>query len=154
MLTGELRAEVLALADQAPTRRAACIDALKAVQARCRFVDDEALAETAALLEMPAAELDEVATFYNLIFRRPVGETVLLICNSITCWMLGAEEISAHVCSRLGIQPGGTSADGRFTLLPIVCLGHCDHAPAMLAGERLYGDVTVERLDALLEKQE
>jgi NADH-quinone oxidoreductase subunit E len=154
MLTADLRAEIAALAAHAPTRRAACIDALKSVQARLRYVDDAALAETAALLDMPPAELDEVATFYNLIFRRPVGETVLLLCNSITCWMLGAEERSAHICARLGIKPGGTSADGRFTLLPIVCLGHCDHAPAMLAGETLIGDVTMAQLDALLEKQE
>jgi len=154
MLSAELRAQILGLAEHAPTRRAACIDALKLVQARQRYVDDDALAETARLLEMSAAELDEVATFYNLIFRRPVAETVLLTCNSITCWMLGADELSAHVCARLGIVPGGTSADGRFTLLPIVCLGHCDHAPAMLAGETLYGDVTMAGLDAILEIQQ
>jgi len=154
MLTAELRTEISALAAHAPTSRAACIDALKLVQARLRYVDDAALAETARLLDMSAAELDEVATFYNLIFRRPVGKTVLLLCNSITCWMLGADKLSAHVCARLGIKPGGTSADGRFTLLPIVCLGHCDHAPALLAGETLHGDVTMAGLDAMISVQE
>jgi NADH-quinone oxidoreductase subunit E len=109
------------------------------------------LAEIAALLGMSTAELDEVATFYNLIFRRPVGEKVVLLCDSITCWMLGRDALAVHITGTLGIKPGETTADGKFTLLPIVCLGHCDHAPALLLDGELHGDVTPAALDAMLQ---
>jgi NADH-quinone oxidoreductase subunit E len=154
MSTGELSAaERAAIGDmiaQVPEPRAACTDALRYVQEQRGYIDDDRLGEIAALLGMSAAELDEVATFYNLIFRRPVGETVLFLCNSITCWMLGQPELAAHLHRRLGIRPGETTADGRLTLLPIVCLGHCDHAPAMLLGTALHGDLDREKLDDLL----
>jgi NADH-quinone oxidoreductase subunit E len=133
-----------------PMKRAACIDALKYVQAMRRYISDDVLAEIAKLLEMSNAELDEVATFYNLIFRRPVGETVILLCDSITCWMLGHDRIATHIGKRLDIKPGETSKDGKYTLLPIVCLGHCDHAPAMMLGETLHGDLDELRVDELL----
>ncbi len=144
------RAAIAAMAAAQPTPHAACITALRHIQEQRRFISDDILAEIAGLLGMSTAELDEVATFYNLIFRRPVGETVIFLCNSITCWMLGQPALEAHLHKRLGIRPGETSADGKYTLLPIVCLGHCDHAPAMLAGETLHGDLTAAKLDALL----
>ena len=149
-LTAAERAGIAALAAREPMPRAACINALRNVQQRRRFISDAILAEIAEVLEMSIAELDEVATFYNLIFRRPVGEQVIFLCDSITCWMLGQPELSAHLCMRLGITPGETSADGKYTLLPIVCLGHCDHAPAMMVGETLHGDLDTEKLDKLL----
>jgi len=145
------RAAVADMVAQAATPRAACIDALKYVQARRRYVSDPALAELAGLLGMSTAELDEVATFYNLIFRRPVGETVILLCDSVSCWMLGRAHVAAGIAARLGIGPGETSADGRFTLLPIVCLGACDRAPVMMIGDVLHGNVDDARLDSLLE---
>jgi NADH-quinone oxidoreductase subunit E len=149
-LSAAERADILAHIAPAQERRAACTDVLRYVQARRRYIDDAMLGEIAGLLDMSTAELDEVATFYNLIFRRPVGETVLFLCNSVTCWMLGQPALQAHLQRRLGIAPGETTADGRLTLLPIVCLGHCDHAPAMLLGEALHGDLDGDRLDELL----
>jgi NADH-quinone oxidoreductase subunit E len=149
-LTTAERATITALIAHVPTPRAACTDVLRYVQSQRRFIDDQILHETATMLGMSAAELDEVATFYNLIFRRPVGEKVLFLCNGITCWMLGQPALQAHLQQRLGIKPGETTADGKITLLPIVCLGHCDHAPAMLLGDALHGDVDPEKLDALL----
>jgi NADH-quinone oxidoreductase subunit E len=138
------------LAEHGPVPRAACTDVLRYVQAQRRFITDALLGEIGVMLGMSTAELDEVATFYNLIFRRPVGETVLFLCDSIACWMLGQPELQAHLHRRLGIRPGETTADGRLTLLPIVCLGHCDHAPAMLLGTALHGDLDRDRLDELL----
>jgi NADH-quinone oxidoreductase subunit E len=149
-LTLEERQAIAEMAAHVPLARAACIDALNYVQARRRYIADNVLAEIAGLLGMSKAELDEVATFYNLIFRRPVGEKVILLCDSVTCWMLGQPALTAHLRARLRIQPGETTADGRYTLLPIVCLGHCDHAPAMLLGETLHGDLDPAKLDALL----
>ena len=96
--------------------------------------------------------MDGVATFYNLIFRKPVGRHVILICDSISCWILGYEGILDRLRSRLGIRVGETTPDSRFTLLPICCLGACDRAPAIMVDDDLYGDVTPDGLDEILEK--
>ena len=151
-LEAALRQEIASVAQQAETKRAAGLDALKLVQKRFGFVSDRHLAEVAALLEMTPAELDGVATFYNLIFRRPVGRHVILLCDSVACWMMGEPAARAQLHERLGIVPGETTEDGRFTLLPIVCLGHCDHAPAMMVDGDQHGDLDAGRLDAILDR--
>ena len=130
---------------------AASIEALKIVQKNRGWISDASLKAIAALLGMGAAELEGVATFYNLIYRRPVGETVIHYCNSASCWILGAEKVREHFCQRLGIELGETTADGKFTLLPIVCLGACDHAPVVMAGESTYLDVDEAQVDRILE---
>lgn len=135
-----------------PTRQAACIGALKIVQAERGWISDEALADVARALAMTPEELDAVATFYNMIFRQPVGRRKLLICDSVSCWVMGCEALFEHTGRRLGIRPGETTADGELTLLPIVCLGFCDHAPAVLIDGELVGEVTPEKLDALLRQ--
>lgn len=144
------RAAIDNLIAHAPEPRASCTDVLRYIQEQYGYVDDHRLQEVSRMLSMSAAELDEIATFYNLIFRRPVGERVLFLCNSITCWMLGQPKLQLHLQNRLGIQPGETTKDGQITLLPIVCLGHCDHAPAMLLGPTLHGDLDCKKLDQLL----
>jgi NADH-quinone oxidoreductase subunit E len=149
-LTEEEHAAIMALARSHETKRSACIEALKYVQTHYRWVSDRHLGEIASLLEMSRAELDGVATFYNLIFRRPVGEHIIFLCDSISCWIMGRDAICAHFQQRLGIDPGETTADGMYTLLPIVCLGHCDHAPAMLLDDALHGDVDIAQVDKLL----
>lgn len=147
-------AEIDAEIAHAPYRSAVAIDALKIVQSHRRWVSDESLEALAAYLEMPAAELEGIATFYNLIFRQPVGENVILVCNSVSCWIKGCEGIRAAISRQLGIEPEQTTADGRFTLLPITCLGACDKAPVMMVGEHKFEDVTVERIPAILEHGE
>ncbi len=151
-MTDEVRREVEVALANSPHRQAASIEALKIVQRHQGWVSDEALREVAALLEMTPAELDAVATFYNLIFRRPVGRHVILVCNSITCWIMGYEGVRAHLEERLGIGLGQTTADGRFTLLPVACLGTCDHAPALMVDDDLHVDLDPAKLDAILEK--
>ncbi|HJU15854.1 MAG TPA: NADH-quinone oxidoreductase subunit NuoE [Stellaceae bacterium] len=151
-LTPEEVRAVTELAGRYEDKRAASIEALKLVQRRRRWVSNGRLGEVARLLDMTPDELDSVATFYNLIFRRPVGRHVILLCDSVSCWILGQEELLAHCARRLGLVPGATTPDGRFTLLPTVCLGHCDHAPALMIGDDLHGDVDPARLDALLEE--
>ncbi len=140
---------IASLAAHGETARSACIEALKYVQSRHGWVNDEQLAAIAGLLGMSAADLDSVATFYNLIFREPVGQQVIFLCDSVSCWIMGRERVCAKLQQRLGISPGETTADGQYTLLPIVCLGHCDHAPAMLIGETLHGNVDAALLDSL-----
>jgi NADH-quinone oxidoreductase subunit E len=149
-LSREEAEAVAALAAAAHVPAGAAIDALKYVQARRGYVSDDSLAALAGALGMGVAALDEVATFYNLIFRQKVGRRVILLCDSVTCWMLGRDALQARIFARLGIRPGETTADGDFTLLPVVCLGACDRAPALMLGDELHGDVDAARLDALL----
>lgn len=150
MLSDEERHEIEAEVAIYAQKRAACIEALKVVQQHRGWVSDEALDEVAALLEMTPDELDGVATFYNLIFRKPVGRHVILICDSVSCWIMGYDNLRGHLRSRLGIDLGETTADGRFTLLPSVCLGACDRAPVMMVDDDLHLDLTPERIDQIL----
>ena len=154
MLTEEERREIEAELLRYPQKRAVCIEAMKIVQRRHGWVSDEALRDIAQILEMTPDELDSVATFYNLIFRRPVGRHVILVCDSVSCWILGYERLRERLSAHLGIDLGQTTSDGRFTLLPIVCLGTCDHAPALMIDNDLYRDLTPEQLDQILAKYE
>jgi NADH-quinone oxidoreductase subunit E len=101
---------------------------------------------------MSTADLDGVATFYNLIRRKPVARHVALICDSVSCWIMGYERLREALKDRLGIAFGETTPDERFTLLPIVCLGTCDHAPAMMIDDELYRDLDAAKLDDVLAR--
>jgi NADH-quinone oxidoreductase subunit E len=152
MLSEKEKKEIEAELEHYNHKRATCVDALKIVQRHRGWVSDESLRELAQYLEMTPDELDNVATFYNLIFREPVGKHVVLVCDSVTCWIMGYERLRQRLSQRLGIGPGETTADGRFTLLPIVCLGTCDHAPAMMIDNDLYRDIDPGKLDGILAK--
>jgi len=151
MLTAEERQEIEAELARYPTKEAVCIDAMKIVQRHRGWVSDESIQDIAELLEMSASDLDGVATFYNLIYRQPVGRHVVMLCNSVSCWIMGYERMRQHLTERLGIQFGETTPDGRFTLLPIVCLGTCDHAPAMMGDSDLHRDLDAAGIDEALE---
>jgi NADH-quinone oxidoreductase subunit E len=150
MLSPDERREIEEELAHYGTKRAACVEAMMVVQRHRGWVSDEALRDVAALLEMTAEELDSVATFYSLLFRKPVGRHVILACDSISCWVKGTEQVRAHLTGRLGIGWGETTPDGRFTLLPAVCLGACDRAPAMMIDEELFGNLDAEKIDAIL----
>jgi len=152
MLSTEEITEIEAEAEHYPEREAVCIDALKIVQRRRGWVSDESLRDIAVHLGMSPTDLDSVATFYNLIFRRPVGRHVIMVCDSVSCWIMGHEQIRKHLNDRLGVEFGGTTPDDRFTLLPIVCLGCCDHAPAMMVDADLHSDLDPQKIDTQLEK--
>ena len=140
--------------EQEETPRSACIAALKFVQERRGHVSDEALVYLAHKLDMTASDLESVATFYSLVFRKPVGEHVILLCDSVSCFILGHDAVLNHLNERLGINLGQTTADNRFTLLTIPCLGACDRAPAMMIDETLYGPLTPESIDEILNRYE
>jgi NADH-quinone oxidoreductase subunit E len=150
MLTVEERAEIEAKLADYPNTQAVCIEAMLIVQRHQGWVSDEKLRDLAALLRLSIEELDGVATFYNLIHRRPVGQHVALLCDSVSCWIMGSERIGNALCTRLGTPLGGTTSDGRFTLLPIVCLGACDHAPAMMIDGTLHEDLDEPKLEQIL----
>ena len=152
MLTAEEEKEINEEMRRYPNKQAVCIDAMLIVQRHRGWVSDEAIRDLAELLGMTTADLDGVATFYNLIRRKPVGRHVALICDSVSCWIMGCERVRDQLCTRLGTTLGGSTADGRFTLLPIVCLGACDRAPVMLIDGDLHVDLDERRIDQVLEK--
>jgi NADH-quinone oxidoreductase subunit E len=152
MLTIEEKHEIDQAIKVVPYKQAACIEALKVVQEHRRWISDESLKDIASYIQMSPEELDSVATFYNLIFRKPVGRHIILICDSITCYVMGHEKIAAHISEKLGIKYGETTSDNRFTLLPNPCLGTCDHAPAMMIDNDLYRDLSIAQLDDILNR--
>jgi NADH-quinone oxidoreductase subunit E len=154
VLTAAEIAEIDAEISHVPYRSAVAIDALKIVQAHRGWVSDESLRAIARHLDMSAEELDGVATFYNLIFRRPVGEQVILLCNSISCWIKGCEQLQQTITAQLGVELGQTTTDNRYTLLPVTCLGACDKAPVMMVGEELHENINEHTLQTLFDNGE
>jgi NADH-quinone oxidoreductase subunit E len=135
-----------------PHKSAAVIEALKIVQRQRSWISDDSVNAIAAYLQMSPAEVDSVATFYNLIFRKPVGRHVILVCDSISCYVMKYGDIYKALQEKLHIEFGETTSDQCFTLLPNCCLGCCDHAPALMIDNDLYKDLTVEMLERILKQ--
>ncbi len=152
MLTTETKNEILAELAHSETNRMACIESLKIAQRQSGWVSDEELCEVAQLLGLTPDEVDGVATFYNLIRRRPVGRHVILLCASVSCWVMGYAALRAGLAQTLGVEPGQTTPDGRFTVLENQCLGACDHAPVLMIDNDLYRDVDAEKLGDILAR--
>ncbi len=152
MLSPEETKEIESEFPRYATRQAVCLEALKIVQKHRGWVSDESLNDVAAILQMSADELDSVASFYNMIYRRPVGRHVIHVCDSVSCWIMGYDNLRQLLSERLGIGMGETTPDGRFTLLPVVCLGACDHAPAMMIDRETIGDLSAAKLNDVLAK--
>ena len=152
MLSDQEKQEITAELAHCEFKQSASIDALKIIQKHRGWVSDEAIRDVAAVLGMTADELDAVATFYSFVFRRPVGRHVILVCDSISCWVMGYNPLLDLLKTKLGIMFGETTRDDRFTLLPISCLGACDRAPAMMVDEELYGPINSEMMEGILDK--
>jgi NADH-quinone oxidoreductase subunit E len=132
--------------------RELAVDVMLTVQNYYGYASDEALEEAAGLLKMTPLELEELATFYDFIYREPVGRYVLHVCDGVVCWMNGYGSVLDHLSKKLGIGPGETTEDGLFTLLPTACIGYCDLSPAMLVNGRPYGPLTLEKIDEVLQR--
>ena len=152
MLPEALRESLAAQIAAIDHPRELAVDVMFALQNHYGYLSDEALEEGASLLRMTTLELEELATFYDFIYREPVGKFVIHVCDGVVCWMNGLQSVVDHLCRRLGIRPGETTEDGLFTLLPTACIGYCDLSPAVLINGRPYGPLTPEKIDDLLEK--
>ena len=150
MLTEEEKTEIEATIVPGTPRREVITEALNIVQKRTRWISDEQVQEIADFLQMTPAEVDSIATFYNMIFRRPVGRHVILICDSVSCHIMEYKKIHDHVQKRLGIQLGETTQDNLFTYLPCACLGQCEKAPVITGDGQIFGNVTPEKVDQIL----
>jgi NADH-quinone oxidoreductase subunit E len=154
VLTDEERREIEKELQGYPHRRAGCLDALKVVQRRRGWVADEDIADLARLLDMTVDELDGVATFYPFIFRKPVGRHIIYVCDGVSCWVMGYDAVRETLMRQLGVGWGRTTGDGRFTLLPVSCLGECDRAPAMIVDGDVYGDLVPDQIGTILGRYE
>ncbi len=152
MLTDIERRELEGALKHYPDKRAGAIDALLILQRRRGWISDDSLLDIAQFLGMTGEDVDSIATFYNLIFRKPVGRHVAFLCDSISCWIMGYEQVRAQIRKSFDIELGQTTRDGRLTFLPIACLGHCERAPAMMIDQDMYGDVTPEKVESIVEK--
>ena len=151
MLSEEEKTEILHEINQYPFRSAACIDALKIVQLHRGWISDEAVKDIAEFLAISAEDVDAVATFYSRIYRKPVGRNVILLCDGVSCMVMGYETIYEHISKKLKISFGQTTPDDRYTLLPISCLGDCNHAPSMMINNDLYNNLTYDSADKIIE---
>jgi NADH-quinone oxidoreductase subunit E len=128
------------------------VDVMFALQKYYGYLSDAALLEGAALLGLTPLELEELATFYDYVYREPVGKYVIHVCDGVVCWMFHEGSVFDYLCKKLNVCAGQTTADGMFTLVPSACIGYCDHAPAMLINGVPYGNLTPETIDQILHK--
>jgi NADH-quinone oxidoreductase subunit E len=151
MIPEPLKLELEQRVLNAVTNREAAVDVMKELQRHYGWLTDEAVQEAADLLGLSTLQVEELATFYEMIYRRPVGRHVIHVCDSISCWSVGGESLMKHFECLLGVEAGKTTDDSLFTLLPCCCLGNCGKAPAVMIGERQFGPVTPEAAESLLE---
>jgi NADH-quinone oxidoreductase subunit E len=148
----DLREKILALLPRYPRKQAVTLPALHLVHDRLRCVPPEAVREIAGLLDLSPAEVHDTMSFYEFFHDQanPLGQTRLWVCRSLACALRGGDEVLGAVCRKLGVQPGGTSADGKITVEFAECIGACEGAPAVLINDEARMNVTLERVDALI----
>ena len=153
MITDKLKIALEQRITAASTPGEAVIDVMKILQSHYGWLTDEAVAEAAQLLGMSALKIEELATFYEMIYRRPVGKRIIHVCDSISCWTMGGETLLQQIADYLGIKTGQTTGDNIFTLLPCCCLGNCGEAPTIMIGNDIYGRLTLEKAVEVLQKE-
>ncbi|MEY8689336.1 MAG: NADH-quinone oxidoreductase subunit NuoE [Leptothrix sp. (in: b-proteobacteria)] len=116
------------------------------------FIADEDIAALTDYLGVARIQIEEVIAHYSMFRRKPIGQWHLQACRNVSCSMRGAEGVIDHLCKRLGVQPGQTTADGRFTLGTVECLGSCGTAPVVMVNEAYHENMTPAKLDALIEE--
>ena len=154
VLSEELRQKILAYVPRYPHKQAVTLPALHLVQDQLRCVPLQAIREIAGLLDLSPAEVYDAMTFYGF-FRTekdPLGRTRLWVCRSLSCMLRGSEEVLQALSEKLGVPPGGTSADGKITLEFAECLGGCEGAPCLLIDDEQRMNVTPEQVDGLIHE--
>jgi NADH-quinone oxidoreductase subunit E len=152
MLPQEIRENLQRLVQAADHPREQAINVFYILQKHYGFFSDDAVREAGELLSLTPLEVEELATFYDFIYRRPVGKYVIHVCDGVVCWMFHENSVFEYLCKKLRVCAGEVSTDGWFTVLPTACIGFCDHAPAMLINGKMYGPLTPELIDEILER--
>jgi NADH-quinone oxidoreductase E subunit len=135
-----------------PRKRSALIPSLQLAQKEAGYLSSEVIVEIARMFDLSPNEVNEVASFYTMLYKKPVGKYVIQVCTNISCMLCDAEKIMDHLIKRLGIKPGETSADRKFTLIEVECLGSCGTGPVVQINEDYYEDLTTERMDQILDR--
>ena len=152
VLTDEMVAKIKAYIPRYPSKQAVTLPALHVVNEALRYVPLGAIVEIAEILELSPAQVQDTLSFYGFFKQdRPHGEVRAWVCRSVSCYLMGADALLNRMCDRLHIHPGDTTSDGKLTLEYAECLGACEHAPCMLAGETLHTSLTPEKADAFLD---
>lgn len=134
-----------------PDKRAASMPSLHLAQREFGYISQEAIDYVARLLDLTPAEITDVATFYTMYYKQPMGKYVIQVCRTLSCAIMGAGSITEHISRRLGIKPGETTEDGLFSLIEVECLGSCGTAPVMRINNEYYEDLTAEKVDGVLD---
>lgn len=151
MLSEQAKKEILKIRDEYPDPQSALMPALHlAQQDYGGWLPEGAFDEVAAVMDLPATLVSSVATFYTMFNNEPVGQHLIQVCTNISCSLLGAEHLIGYIGRKLGIQPGETTEDNKFTLLEVECLGSCGTAPMMQVDDAYYENLTEERIDRIL----
>ncbi len=130
--------------------RSALIPLLMLVQRERGWIDNAGVNFLAQFLGLEVTDIWETATFYSMFNLRPVGRHHIQICKTLSCRIMGEPDVTEHICSKLGIHPGETTEDGRFTVTMVECLGSCGTAPMMQIGFDYHEDLTLEKVDKIL----
>ena len=155
VLSTETRRKIDRLRARYPVARSALIPSLLIAQEEAGYLPAPVITEIGRIFGMHPNEVFDVASFYTMLFKKPVGRHVLAVCTNISCLLCNCEDVIGHIRKRLGIAPGETTADGRFTLMEVECLASCDTAPVMQVSNRSYYDnLTPEKVDQILDSLE
>ena len=154
MLSESACKQIQDLISKYPQKRSALIPSLHLVQKELGYVSQDAMREVAEIFELSPNEVHEVTSFYTMFHRKPVGKYVIQVCTNISCQLSNAEGIMAHLTQKLGIKPGETSSDKKYTLLEVECLGSCGTSPVVQINEDYYEELTPEKLDKILDSLE
>jgi NADH-quinone oxidoreductase subunit E len=147
-----LRERISLIVSGSETRQSALIPVLREIQNEFGYLSNESMEEAAGILGIPPSSVQNVATFYTMFFRKPVGEHVIWLCRTLSCALRGAEHVEHHMCELLGVKTGGTTTDGKITLMEAECLASCGTAPVMLVDDKLEENLTKEKVDRLIEE--
>ena len=154
MLSEAARGQIRELVSKYPKKRSALIPSLQLAQREAGYVSYETMCEIAGIFELSPIEIHEVASFYTMLYRKPMGKYVIQVCTNISCLLCNAEEIVSHLTRKLGIQLGETTPDGKYTLLEVECLGSCGTSPVMQINEDYHEELTPEKVDRILDSLE
>lgn len=151
MLTEEKREKLNKIIPRYPQKQAALLPALFLIQEQEGYISKEAMQYIADYLEIPFGHVLGVVTFYTMFYDKPIGRHHIQVCTNVSCQLLGAETLVAHIGNRCGIKPGETSTDGKFTLSEVECLGSCGTAPMMQINDDYYENLTAEKVNSILD---
>lgn len=135
-----------------PYRKSAILPALTVAYFQVGHLSNEIYREISEIIEIPAVEIAEAASFYTMFPKQPVGKYLIQVCHNISCALLGADSLIGYLEEKLGIKKGQTTGDSLFTLISVECLGSCTTAPMMQINDKYYENLTREKVDSILEE--